>query len=216
MGILKPNLGNATYSSAGQLSPLLNDPFFETIGIGTRIFLGGGVGYVAFHGTQHAPFGVKRSKKGQPMGGSGTLMVIGDMKQMSTDFVKAASLLGYGVSLFVGIGIPIPILNERIAYYTSVKDDEIFAPVIDYSVDYPSGNAKPLKYVSYGELRRGYIEIDGKKVPTSPLSSYYKAREIANILKEWIKSGEFELSKPAATLPAPEPTVKIEYDERKE
>ena len=216
MGTLKPNLGNATYSSAGQLSPLLNDPFFETIGIGTRIFLGGGIGYVAFHGTQHSPFGIKRSKKGQPTGGSGTLMVVGDMKQMSTDFVKAASILGYGVSMFVGIGIPIPILNERIAYYTSVRDDEIFAPVIDYSVDYPSGNAKPIKYVSYGELRRGFIEIDGKKVQTSPLSSYYKAREIANILKEWIKNGEFEISKPAETLPAPEPDVKIEYNERKE
>jgi len=212
MGTLKPNFGNATYSSAGQLSPLLNDPLFRTIGVGTRIFLGGGIGYVAFHGTQHAPFGVKRSKKGQPMEGSGTLMVVGDLKQMSTEFIKAASILGYGVSMFVGIGIPIPILNEEIAYFTSVKDSEIFAPVIDYSVDYPSGNAKPLKYVSYAELRSGHIELEGKRVPTSPLSSYYKAREIAQILKEMIKKGEFEISKPAQLLPAPDVEVKIERE----
>jgi uncharacterized protein (DUF39 family) len=44
MGILKPNLGNAHFCSAGQLSPLLNDPYFKTIGLGTRIFLGGGIG----------------------------------------------------------------------------------------------------------------------------------------------------------------------------
>ena len=53
MGVLRPNLGNANYCSAGQLSPLFNDPLFRTIGIGTRIFLGGGVGYVVGHGTQH-------------------------------------------------------------------------------------------------------------------------------------------------------------------
>lgn len=41
MGGLKANLGNANYCSAGQLSPLLNDPYYKTIGIGTRIFLGG-------------------------------------------------------------------------------------------------------------------------------------------------------------------------------
>jgi uncharacterized protein (DUF39 family) len=216
MGTLKPNLGNATYSSAGQLSPLLNDPYFETIGIGTRIFLGGGIGFVSFHGTQHSPFSVKRSRKGQPMEGSGTLMVVGDMKQMSTEYIRAASVVGYGVSLFVGIGIPIPILNERIAYYTSVKDTEIFAPVIDYSTDYPSGNDKPITYVSYADLRKGWIEIEGKRVQTSPMSSYYKAREIAQALKEWIKEGKFEVSKPTEKLPAPNPEVEIEYNERKE
>ncbi len=44
------------YSTSGQLSPLLKDPYFRTIGIGTRIFFGwGGKGYVVWHGTQHAP-----------------------------------------------------------------------------------------------------------------------------------------------------------------
>ncbi len=213
MGVLKPNFSNATYSSAGQLSPLLNDPYFETIGIGTRIFLGGGIGYIAFQGTQHAPFGIGRTVKGQPKSGSGTIMTVGDMKQMSTEFIRAASIVGYGVSLFVGIGIPIPVLNERIAYYTSVKDSEILAPVYDYSSDYPSGEViEPIAYVNYEQLRKGVIEIKEKKVPASPLSSYYKAREIAEILKEWIKEGKFDVSKPAETLPAPESEVKIERE----
>ena len=42
MGTLKPMAANANYCSAGQLSPLLNDPYYRTIGLGTRIFLGGG------------------------------------------------------------------------------------------------------------------------------------------------------------------------------
>lgn len=65
MGALKPKAGNANYCSAGQLSPLLEDPLYKTIGIGTRIFLGGGIGYVAWQGTQHNP-DVLRSEDGLP------------------------------------------------------------------------------------------------------------------------------------------------------
>ena len=65
MGMLKPRLDNANYCSAGQLSPLLNDPCYTTIGIGTRIFLGGGVGYVIWQGTQHNPT-VPRNDNGTP------------------------------------------------------------------------------------------------------------------------------------------------------
>ena len=61
MGALKPGLGNANYCSAGQLSPLLNDPLYITIGLGTKIFLGGGVGYVAWQGTQHNPTAKRKS-----------------------------------------------------------------------------------------------------------------------------------------------------------
>ncbi len=44
MGSLLPRLGNANYSTSGELSPLLNDPDMRTIGLGTRIFLGGTTG----------------------------------------------------------------------------------------------------------------------------------------------------------------------------
>ncbi|RKY64227.1 MAG: hypothetical protein DRP99_02535, partial [Candidatus Latescibacterota bacterium] len=109
MGVLKPRLGNANYSSAGQLSPLLNDPLYRTIGIGTRIFLGGGIGYVAWHGTQHNP-SVPRTERGVPKEGAGTLAVIGDLKTMDPSWLVGVSMTGYGVSLMVGIGVPIPIL----------------------------------------------------------------------------------------------------------
>ncbi len=208
MGVLKPNLGNANYCSAGQLSPLLNDPYYKTIGVGTRIFLGGGVGYVAWHGTQHNP-DVPRGLNGVPKGGAGTLAVIGDLKQMKPEWLRGTSILGYGVNLTVGIGIPIPILSEEILHYTAVKDEEIFAPVVDYSESYPQGKSEALAEVSYAELKSGKINLQGKEVPTASLSSYFKALEIANILKEWIKRGEFLLTEPVAPLPGVESGIKF-------
>ncbi|MCL0036357.1 homocysteine biosynthesis protein [Dehalococcoidia bacterium] len=208
MGVLKPDLGNANYSTAGQLSPLLNDPYYKTIGIGTKIFLGGGIGYVVWHGTQHHP-DVLRGDNGVPKRGAGTLAVIGDLKQMKAGWLRGVSFLGYGVSLAVGIGIPIPILSEEILYYTAVKDEEIFAPVLDYSEAYPQRKPDILGEVSYAQLKSGKIKVLGKDVPTASLSGYYKALEIANILKEWIGRGEFLLTEPVAPLPGVEAGIEI-------
>ena len=206
MGVLKPRLGSAGYSSAGQLSPLMKDPYYKTIGIGTRIFLGGGIGYVTWPGTQFNP-GVARSENGVPRGGAGTLCVIGDLKQMSPRYLVGTSMLGYGVSLAVGIGVPIPILNEEILRYTTITDAEIFAPVIDYSSTYPNREAEILGEVSYAELRSGKIKVQGKSVPTASLSSYPRALEIANTLKEWIQNGKFLLTEQVAALPGPDSGV---------
>jgi uncharacterized protein (DUF39 family) len=203
MGVLKPNLGNANYCSAGQLSPLLNDPYYKTIGIGTKIFLGGGIGFVAWQGTQHNP-NVLRSEKGVPRRGAGTLAVIGDLKQMKPRWLIGTSMLGYGCTITVGIGIPIPILSEEILRYTTVSDDEIFAPVIDYSEAYPQMKPDILGEVSYAQLKSGEILVQGKQVPTASLSSYSRAVEIATILKEWILSGKFLLTEPVAPLPGVE------------
>jgi len=203
LGVLKPNLVNANYCSAGQLSPLLNDPYYKTIGIGTRIFLGGGIGYVAWNGTQHNP-NVLRGDNGVPMRGAGTLAVIGDLKQMKPEWLRGVSLLGYGCSLTVGIGVPIPILSEEILGYTVVKDEEIFATVIDYSDAYPQRKPDILGEVSYAQLKSGTIEVQGKEIRTASLSSYSKAVEIAGTLKEWIKRGEFLLTEPVVSLPGVE------------
>lgn len=201
MGVLRPRIGNANYSTSGQLSPLFNDPYYKTIGIGTRIFLGGTQGYVAWHGTQHNP-NVPRTDKGIPREGSGNIATIGDLRHMSPEWLMGASILGYGVSLYVGIGIPIPILNEEMARYTAIRDEDIFTQIYDYSMDYPKGELKSLGEVSYSQLRSGKISINGKEVTTAPLSSYLKAREISNILKNWISRGEFLLGEPQNLLPS--------------
>jgi len=176
MGSLEPNRGNASYSSAGQLSPLLNDPCYETIGVGTAVWLAGAHGHV-------------------------TLALTADMKQMRPEFVRGVSLRGYGVSLALGVGIPIPILSADVLKRTCVRDRDIFAPVVDYSADYPQKTGRVLCHVSYEQLRSGEIEIDGKKVPVGSLSSYYKAVEVARLLADEIKRGDFQLSPPIAPLP---------------
>ena len=200
MGVLRPKMANANFATSGQLSPLFNDPFYHTIGIGTRIFLGGAPGFVSWSGTQHDPY-VPRNEWGIPKSGAGTIATIGNLKQMSPQWLVGASILGYGVSLYVGIGIPIPILNEEMARHTAIKDEHIITSVYDYSMDYPKGDSKVLAEVNYKDLRSGAIVVNGKKIPTASLSSYYKALEICQILKDWIQRGTFLLGEPQDTLP---------------
>ncbi len=199
MGALLPRCANATYATSGELSPLLKDPELRTIGIGTRVFLGGAEGYVVWEGTQCFPSRTEYSDGTSSYGGA-TLALIGDMKKMSTDYIRAARIYKYGVSLFVGIGIPFPVLDEDLLAQLARPNDELFTEVYDYSV--PLRKRPVLREkVSYAELRSGEIELDGKKVPTAPLSSLKKAREIAAVLKARVQSGVFLLTEPVARLP---------------
>jgi len=201
LGRLEPKMRNATYSSAGQLSPLLNDPFYRTIGIGTSVWLAGARGIVHAEGTQHSP-DCLRTDDGVPREGSGTLALTADMKKMKPDFVRGVSLRGYGVSLALGIAIPIPILDEEILLRTTVRDSQIKAPIIDYSHDYPERTGNILGEVTYAELRTGKITVSGKNVRVSSLSSYAKARDAAEILRQEIADGTFLLGMPSSPLPA--------------
>ncbi len=198
MGTLLPNYGNATYSTSGELSPLLNDPEYRSIGIGTRLFLGGGTGYVAWEGTQHNP-AQKRDENGLPLSGAGTLALIGDLREMNRKYLRAGVFHNYGTSLYLGVGIPIPLLDEEMVRRVSISNKELKTTVYDYGVQKRSKPA--LGMVSYADLRSGSIELKGKRIPTAPLSSLEKAREIARELKEWILAGRFYLTEPVAPLP---------------
>ncbi|MBM3708823.1 MAG: hypothetical protein FJW61_00170, partial [Actinobacteria bacterium] len=201
MGKLLPNFGNVTYSSAGQLSPLLNDPYYRTIGIGTRIFIGGAQGYIAWHGTQHNP-GRERSKNGTPIGPAGTLALIGDLKKMSTEYIRAAIFFNYGITMYVGVGIPVPVIDEEMVEFLKISDEEIFTEIYDYSIQ--RRNKPSHGRINYKQLRSGSIILNSKKVATGGLSSYFKARKISEALKNLIKEGNFHLTNPVASLPKEE------------
>lgn len=188
MSKLLPRMRNATFSGAGELNPLMNDPDYETIGMGTRIFLGGGQGYVIGEGTQHSPKNL-----------NGTLMVKGDAKKMSPEFLQGAAFTRYGTSMYIGLGIPIPILNEGLAKKTAIRDSEIFTDVVDYSV--PRRDRPKLKKVSYEELKSGSITVNDKKVRVSSLSSLKMAKKVSQTLKSWIEDGSFLLTSPVERLP---------------
>jgi len=198
MGTLLPHFRNATYCSAGQLNPLLNDPMYRAIGIGTRVFMAGAEGYIAWEGTQHHPT-VARNDRGIPTGSAATLALIGDLKSMNRKYIRAASFNRYGTTMFMGIAIPIPVLDAEMVRCLAVKDEDISTTIVDYGV--PRRDKPVLGEVTYRELRSGTIELNGKKVPTAPISSRFKAREIASELKQWIKSGRFLLGEPFKPLP---------------
>lgn len=196
MGVLLPDMGNVNYSTSGELSPLLNDPQMRTIGIGTRIFLGGAQGYVAWNGTQFNTM-KPRNEYGIPTSNAATLAVIGDAKQMRAEYIKAAYFERYGVSIFIGIGIPIPMIDEQAASDCMIRNAQITTQISDYSKpDKPS-----LSQVTYEQLRSGTVEIQGRRIKTAPMSSLLKARRIAGELKKQIEDGEFFLTSPVSHFP---------------
>lgn len=188
MGILLPHYGSVNYAGCGELNPLVNDPEYRTIGIGTRIFLGDGIGYVIGEGTQH-----------DPKNGFGTLMVKGDLKRMRPEYLKGATFHNYGTTLYVGIGLPIPILDEELAKNVAVRDREIVTKILDYGV--PSRNRPVVQEVSYAELNSGKVELKGRSIKTACTSSVRIAKKIMAELKSWISKGEFFLSEPVEKLP---------------
>jgi uncharacterized protein (DUF39 family) len=167
--------------------------------MGTRIFLGGSIGYVAWEGTQHNPQ-KQRNDREIPIGPGATIAVTGDLRGMSTEFIRGATFHNYGATLYVGLGIPIPLLDEDMTRFAAVRDDDILVPVFDYSVEKRS--RPELGKVTYRQLQSGSIQIKGRTIKTAPLSSYKKARQIASILKEWIRKGDFLLNEPAVPLPS--------------
>jgi uncharacterized protein (DUF39 family) len=205
MGTLLPAFGNANFSTSGELSPLLNDPEMRTIGIGTRIFMGGTIGYVAWNGTQFNT-GKPLNEYGIPVGNAATVALIGDAKHMSTRFIRAAYFEKYGVSMFVGIGVPVPVLDEDLARRVTIRNRQIETNIIDYG----SGNFEVLGRVDYATLFSGELTLNGKKIRTAPLSSVKTAREIAGILKNEITGGRFFLTEPVELFPKTTGLKKLE------
>ncbi|MFN4279984.1 homocysteine biosynthesis protein [Thermosynechococcus sp.] len=198
LGPLQPQLGNAVYACGGALSPLLNDPYLRLVGIGTRIFLGGGIGYVAWEGTQHFPL-QKRLANDTPIGPAATLALIGDAKQMDPFWVRGCYFKHYGASLMLGVGVPLPVLDQEVIARCAIRDEDVVAPIIDFSI--PRRVRPTFGMVNYAQLKSGKIKIEGKTVRTAPLTSLYFSHRIAEILKDWIRSGQFTLTEPTAPLP---------------
>jgi uncharacterized protein (DUF39 family) len=198
LGPLQPRLSNAVYSNPGSISPLLNDPDLKIVGIGTQIFLGGGIGYIAWEGTQHFPL-QKRLPNRTPVGPAATLALIGDAKQMNPKWVRGCYFKNYGPSMMLGVGIPLPVLSEEVVNCCAIQDKDIVAPVVDFSI--PRRVRPTFGLVSYAQLKAGRITVDGKSVRVAPLASLFLSRQVALELKQWIERGEFTLTEPVASIP---------------
>ncbi|RMF21958.1 MAG: hypothetical protein D6756_11450 [Cyanobacteria bacterium J083] len=198
LGPLQPGLGNAVYSNPGAISPLFNDPDLEVIGIGTKIWLGGGIGYIAWEGTQHFPL-QKRLPNRTPIGPAATVALIGDAKQMNARWVRGCYFPRYGASLMLGVGVPLPVLGEEVIQHCAIEDKDLVAPVVDFSI--PRRVRPTFGLVSYAQLKSGRLKIQGKSVRTAPLASIALSRQVAEELKQSLISGKFTLTEPVAPLP---------------
>lgn len=195
MGVLKPNLETVNYSGAGEISPLLNDPRLRTIGVGTPIFCCGGVGYVAWEGTQFNNQQERDPENDLPVGPAATLALIVDLRQTQPGFVKPVAIPGYGISLYVAVGIPIPVLDEELAAQVCVRNKDIKTRLVDYS------NGEVLDIVNYEDLIENRVVYHGKRLKARTMTDLKTSYEVSNILKQWIQSGEFLLKEPVQTLP---------------
>jgi uncharacterized protein (DUF39 family) len=196
MGTLLPSMLNINYSTSGCLSPLLNDPYFRTIGTGTPVFFGGAIGSVGWNGTQ---FNTEkpRNANGIPLSNAGTLMLLGNAKEMNSEWIRAAYYHKYGVTMYIGIGFAIPVLDEDMAMRVSIRNDQIETTVCDYGMPGHPG----ISTASYEELMFGSFTFNGKKIKTAPLSSYRKARILAEALKQQVIAGSFPLAPPVQAFP---------------
>lgn len=198
LGCLQPQLGNAVYSNPGAISPLMNDPDLELIGIGTKIFFGGGIGYIAWEGTQHFPL-QKRLPNRTPIGPAATVALIGDAKQMSSRWVRGCYLQNYGPSLMIGVGVPLPVLSEKVVRHCAIQDQDIVAPVVDFSI--PRRVRPTFGLVTYQQLKSGGIKLEGKSVRVAPIASIALSRKVAVELKQLIEAQKFTLTESVAPLP---------------
>ncbi|MFM9160796.1 MAG: homocysteine biosynthesis protein, partial [Dolichospermum sp.] len=180
------------------LSPLLNDPDLKIIGIGTKIFLAGGIGYVAWEGTQNFPL-QKRLENRTPIGPAATVALIGDAKQMDARWIRGCYFKNYGPSLMMGVGVALPVLNETVVENCAVQDTDLVAPIVDFSI--PRRIRPTFGLVSYAQLKSGRITIEGRTVRVASLASLFLARKIAQELKQRIKGGIFTLTEAVAPIP---------------
>jgi uncharacterized protein (DUF39 family) len=83
------------------------------------------------------------------------------------------------------------------AKHVSVRNDQIETTICDYGIAGHPGIAT----ANYEELMSGSFLLNGKQIKTAPLSSYRKARILAEELKQKVIDGIFPLSPPVQALP---------------
>ena len=191
MGTLIGKLENSTFNSSSYLNPLINDPYTNLIGIGTKVWIAGASGVIVGHGSNHNPL-QKRNEYGIPIGPGITLSAIVNIETMNPKWIRGGFIKSYGPVLYIGVGIPIPVLNEETAKYISITDDKIHSTIVDFSI--PRRTKPTFGQCTYSELRTSTVIINKKPTLSAPLSSMALAIEICNELKNAILKKNFLLS----------------------
>jgi len=124
--------GELSVSGCGDINPLQNDPALLTIGVGTRILLNGGIGYILGQGT--------RSSRDKP-----NLSAFADMRRMNPEMM-GGFVSSLGPECTSSVAIPIPVLDDTILSQLMVTNEDIPLPVSDI------GDRVPVAISHYGEV----------------------------------------------------------------
>jgi len=195
MGSVLPDLASINYAGCGEISPLLNDPYLQTIGIGTRIFFCGGDGYISWEGTQFNSEVERDKKTNLPFRPSATLSITADLRQVRPEWISPIYINGYGVSLYIAIGIAIPVLNLDMARALSIRNKDIMTEVYDFA------SGQTLGTLNYEQLHENKAVLANKRPTTRTMTKIKQAQKITEILKTRIEQGLFELTRPVRRLP---------------
>jgi len=191
-GIVLPFFGNCVYTGTGELNPLINDIDGEVIGIGTRILLSGAQGYIIGEGTQHDPEKTASST-----------MLRCRFRDIKPEYFRAVVFENYSSSLYIGLAVPIPILNLKIAKNCAIRDYEIQTVIKDAAdQEHWDGEKTVICKVNYHELKSGKIKLpNGKTVVSSSVSSIVMAKKLMRELIQQINDKKFYLTPCLERLP---------------
>lgn len=195
MGRLRAHAGSVHFSGTGELSPLCNDPELRTVGLGTPVFCCGGLGMVAWEGTQFNRDTPRDPQTKVPTGPAATLAIVADLRQADARYLRPVVIPGYGISLYVGIGIAIPVLDADLAARVAVRNADLRTNIVDYA----TGDV--VDRVTYADLFERSVHIFDKTVPTKTMTDLRMSRKIAAVLKEWVCRGLFPMRPPVQPLP---------------
>jgi len=195
MGLLEPEGKTVNFAGSGEISPLLNDPYLRTIGLGTKLFFCGGTGYVTWEGTQFNNGTERDEKTGLPIGPAATIAISAELRGLNPKYIKPVYIPGYGVSIYLSVAMGIPVIDEEMAASLSIKNEDIFTNVYDYA----SGNN--VKKASYSQLINSELTINSKKVRCRTMSKIRESYEIMELLKAEILKGKFSLTEPVTPIP---------------
>ena len=107
----------ASVSGCGDINPLQNDPGLNVIGVGTRILLNGGVGYIMGTGTRSSPE--------KP-----NIAAFAGMKSMVPEMMGGV-VTSLGPECNTSVAIPIPVLDDTVLRNLLITNDRIPLPVAD-------------------------------------------------------------------------------------
>jgi len=195
MGILQPNGQTIHYAGSGEISPLINDPLLETIGVGTKIFFCGGEGFVSWEGTQFNLETERDPKTNLPIGPSATLAITAEMRGVDPRMIAPIYIPGYGVSIYLSIGMAIPVVSSDIAKALTIRNKDIITNIHDYATGETIGK------VNYEALVKNEVYVGEKHASSRTMSRIKESYHIMALLKEKVINGTFILTEPVMKLP---------------